>query len=195
MTFFFSVSCNTQRKENYIDKGKAEMAKQNFDEAIKIFTLGIDNNQEKEECYFARGLCYNLIKDYQKSVSDFTNSERLGNSDVKLFTLRGFAYSELGNNELALDDLRKAVLIDPDYYPKNYFNKALLEIRLGKNDDAINDFTIYANKTNDFIAYSERGKVLLYLQKKDEACKDFEKSIELGNKDDFILNLQKSFCN
>jgi tetratricopeptide (TPR) repeat protein len=194
-TFLLFLSFSSQEKENYIEKGKIEMANYNIDEAIKMFTLGIDNNQEKAECYFVRGLCYNLIKDYQKSVSDFTNSEKLGNNDVKLFTLRGFAYSVLGNNELALDDLNKAILINPDFYPKNYFNKASLEMRLGKNDDAINDFTIYANKTNDFVAYSERGKILLYQNKKDDACKDFEKSIELGNKDDEILKLQKSICN
>ena len=186
--------CNSQRKENYIEKSKTEMANQNFDEAIKVFTIGIDNNQGKAEGYFGRGLCYNLIKDYQKAVSDFENSERLGNNDVKLFTLRAYAYSELGKNELALNDLNKAILIDPDFYPKNYFNKASLEIRLGRNDEAINDFTIYADKTNDFIAYSERGKILLYQNKKDDACKDFEKSIELGNQDKAVLELQKSNC-
>lgn len=189
------MNCNSQENKNYLELGKIEMAKQNFDEAIKLFTLGINNNQEKSECYFARGLCYNMIKDYQTSVSDFTNSEKLGNNDVKLFTLRGFAYSMLGNNQLALNDLSKAILIDPDFYPKNYFNKASLEIRLGKDDDAINDFTIYATKTNDFVGYSERGKVFLYQNKKDEACKDFDKSIQLGNSDKEILNLQKSNCN
>ncbi len=188
------MNCNSQQNVKYLELGRAEMAKQNINEAIRIFTLGIGNSQEKAECYFARGLCYNLIKDYNKSISDFTNSETLGNNDEKLFTLRGFAYSVLGNNELALNDLNKAILLNPDFYPKNYFNKASLEIRLGKNDDAINDFTIYADKTNDFVAYSERGKIFLYQNKKDKACKDFEKSVKLGNRDEEILKLQKSNC-
>lgn len=192
---FIFMDCHSQESENYIELGKVEMANQNFDGAINIFTLGIDNDVEKAECYFARGLCYNFIKEYQKSVSDFTNSEKLGNNDVKLFTLRGFAYSVLGNNELALEDLNKAILIDPEFYPKNYFNKASLEIRLGKNDDAIRDFTIYIAKTNDFLGYSERGKILLYQNKIEEACKDLKKSTELGNLDKEILQLQNNICN
>lgn len=191
---FCLFNCKGQEKTDYFQKAKIEMANQNFEKAIELFTKSIDKKQEVAESFFARGLCYNLIKDYKNSVKDFTDSEKLGNDDVKLYTLRGFAYSELGENYLAFDDLNKAISINPDFYPKNYYNRGALEIRLKKAEEAIADFSIYIEKTDDPIAYCERGKVFSYLKKKDKACEDFEKAIELGYSDEEVLQLKNLNC-
>lgn len=192
--FILFLNCKGQEKTHYFEEAKSEMANMNWEEAIKLFSKSIDNNQEVKESYFARGLCYNLIKDFKNSVEDFTNSEKLGNNDVKLYTLRGFAYNQIGKNIEALDDLNKAISINPDFYPKNFYNRGALEVKLNKNEEAIKDFSIYIEKTEDPIAYYERGKLFVFFNKKDEACKNFRKAIQLGHSDDEILLLKNRIC-
>ena len=46
------------------------MANQNFEKAINLFTKAINKKQNTAEAFFARGLCYNLKKDFEKSTED-----------------------------------------------------------------------------------------------------------------------------
>lgn len=166
----------------------------NLQQAIGFFTESIDKNQEVGESYFVRGLCYNLLKDYNNSINDFVHSENLGNrNDDRLYTLRGFAYSQKGESELALKDLEKAILINKDYI-RNYFNRGMLKVRLNKNNEAIDDLNYYLSKSEDPNAYFERGKIHLLLSNKIAACRDFEKAVLLKNNNETLINLKNSNC-
>jgi len=195
--FFFILliftNCYSQN-DNYFDLGKQEIKNQNFDKAIENLSIAISKNQNKSEAYFARGLCYNMIKDYQKSTKDFNSAEHLGIEDVKLYTLRGFAFNQINQNELALKDLNKAIDIDPEFYPKNYYNKGSLEIKLNMYNEALIDFNEYLKREENPIGYFERGKLLLYFGKKNDACKDFETSFNLGNNTNEISELRQKNC-
>ncbi|MFW2134955.1 tetratricopeptide repeat protein [Chryseobacterium sp. TY4] len=195
VNIFFFITCKGQEKQDYFEEGKLEMANQNFPEAISLFSKSIENKTQVSESYFARGLCRNLTKDYKNAVSDFNNSEKLGNNDVKLYTLRGFALNQIEKNAEALEDLNKAISINPDFYIKNFYNRGALEVRLNKLDDALKDFDIYIEQTNDPIAYLERGKVQYYLDNHKKACSDFEYAFSNGIKNEEVLKLKNKICN
>jgi tetratricopeptide (TPR) repeat protein len=186
-----------QKQEDYLKHGKKEMAKNNLNKAIDLFSKSINEKSNLQEAYFIRGLCFNLLKDYDNSIQDFIKSEDLGNNSEQLFTLRSYAYSQKKNNELALADVDKAISINPNFYPKNYFNKAMIEIRLQKYEASLNSLNSYIkNADNDANAYFERGKVLNILKKdSNKVCEDLKKSILLGNNSEELLNLSKKLCN
>ena len=197
--FFFVtllfINCNSQETENYFELGINEMSKKNFDKAIILFSNAIDNDEEKAESYFARGLSYNLIKNFEKSTRDFTSAENLGYNDIKLYTLRGFAYNQINRNDLAIKDIDKAISMDSDYYPPNYFNRAMLNVKLNRNEEAVNDLNIFIEKVgDDSNAYFERGKILLNQNKKENACLDFKKAISFGSTNSELLKLQELYC-
>lgn len=191
---FTLLSC-AQEKGDLIEKGKIEMANQNFENAISLFTEAIAKKQNTAEAFFARGLCYNLNKDFKKSTEDFNSAESLGFNDIKLYTLRGFAFNQINKNELALKDLNKAIELNPEFYPKNFFNRAMLKVIFKKNDEALSDLNEYLKRQEDPIAYFERGKVYLNIQRKEDACKDFEMCLNLGFNNEDLRKLKNSICN
>ena len=190
----FSNGCSSQDNKNYFDLGKQEMKNQNLEKAVEYLSIAIDKNQNKSEAFFARGLCNNLLKKFDNSTDDFTSAEKLGFIDVKLYTLRGFAYNQINKNELALKDVSKAIEMNPEFYPKNYYNKASLEIKLNRNEEALNDFNEYIKREQEPLGYFERGKLFYNLGRNEEACKDFETSLKLGNKSEEILRLKEEIC-
>jgi tetratricopeptide (TPR) repeat protein len=193
-TLLVFINCFSQDNKNYFDLGKLEMKNQNFNEAIKNLSTAIAENQNRAEAYFARGLCYNLIKDYEKSTADFTSAENLGFKDIRLYTLRSFAFDQINDQNLALKDLNKALEIDPEFYPKNYYNRGALQVKLKNYRKALLDFNEYLKREKESIGYFERGKLLLYLGKKNEACEDLKTSFNLGNNTTEILKLTEKSC-
>ena len=85
-------------------------------------------------------------KRFWKINRGFNSTENLGFDDIKLYTLRGFAFNQINKNDLALKDLDKAIQLNPDFYPKNFFNRAMLKIILNKNDQALSDLDEYLKK-------------------------------------------------
>ena len=84
--------------------------------------------------------------------------------------------------------------MNPEFYPKNYYNKASLEIKLNRNEEALNDFNEYIKREQEPLGYFERGKLFYNLGRNEEACKDFETSLKLGNKSEEILRLKEEIC-
>ncbi|WP_435525739.1 hypothetical protein [Chryseobacterium indoltheticum] len=70
----------------------------------------------------------------------------------------------------------------------------MLKVRLSKLDEALVDLNYYLNLSEDFNAYFERGKIYLFKNKKNDACKDFYKAIALGNNNEELIYVQKENC-
>ncbi len=192
--FLLFNACASKKDTQYLQLGKAEMANQHFDEAAKLFTKSIEKNPANAESFFARGLNYNLLKDFESAVSDFNQAEKLGYTDAKLYTLRSFAYNMTEKNDLALQDLDKAIEMDPDSYAGNYYNRAMLQLSLKKPDLAMLDLNKYVEATQNPNGYFARGKIVLGKGDLKSACEDFKRAISFGSTDEELLKISDAIC-
>ncbi len=192
--FILIGSCAAKKEAHYIQLGKQEMANQRVDEAVKLFTKAIQLNPANAEAFFLRGLSHNFMKDYAPAIADFNRAEELQYSDSKLYTLRAYAHGMTGKNEFALQDLNKAIAMDPEAYAGNYYNRAMLYNTLQKPDSAVADLNSYLNIAEDPYAYFQRGKIVLSKGDLTKACEDFKKAVSLGNTDAELLKVSQALC-
>jgi Flp pilus assembly protein TadD len=116
------------------------------------------------------------------------NPLTLWNHELKLFPhsvigylARGLFYADSGQQQRAIQDFDKALMIYPD--PDIYYARGVAYGNLGKHQQAIDDF----NKTiklvpNSKEAYHNRAKAYLMLGNYQEAILNFNKAIELDPK-------------
>ncbi|MCL2481692.1 MAG: tetratricopeptide repeat protein [Spirochaetaceae bacterium] len=100
--------------------------------AIKIYTLLLeqDNTEIKALVYVHRGLAFFAESCYQEALDDFSKALEINSKNAKTLYLRGVTNRMLKNSPAALDDLRKAISLDP-YQPDFWFAKAQLYFHSG----------------------------------------------------------------
>lgn len=75
-------------------------------------------------------------EEYEQVVVQATKGlENAEDLEAPLLFQRSYAYIKLNNNELALDDLEKVVMLDPDMAEAHY-NLAILYIEIGEQEKA-----------------------------------------------------------
>ena len=100
--------------------------------AIKIYTILLeqDNKEIKALVYVHRGLAYFAESYYAEALVDFTKAIEINSKNAKTLYLRGVTNRMLKNSSAALDDLHKAIALDP-YQPDFWFAKAQLYFHSG----------------------------------------------------------------
>ncbi|MCL2706254.1 MAG: tetratricopeptide repeat protein [Spirochaetaceae bacterium] len=100
--------------------------------AIKIYTLLLeqDNTEIKALVYVHRGLAFFAESCYTDALEDFSKAIEINSKNAKTIYLRGVTHRMLKNSPAALDDLRKAISLDP-YQPDFWFAKAQLYFHSG----------------------------------------------------------------
>jgi len=99
--------------------------------AIKVYTILLEqeNSEVRALVYVHRGLAYFNEACYPEALDDFTKALEI-NKNAKTFYLRGITHRMLKNSAAALDDLQKAIALDP-YQPDFWFAKAQLYFHSG----------------------------------------------------------------
>lgn len=129
--------------------------------------------------YFQRGKdCYEK-KDYDCSITNFSNHIELKPSDADAYLFRGIAYGSKGERDLAIKDYDKAV----EFKPENalaYTNRGMDYANKGDYDRAIKDYDKAISINDNFDnAYFNRGLAYYNKGDYDRAIKDNTKTIEL----------------
>ncbi len=116
----------SNRAANYLDLKK-------YDEAISDFSKAIAL-EPKWEFFYNRGRAYMDKGDFQRSIDDNTEAIRRGADSYKPLHNRAIAHHRLGKNQLAIDDLRKALSVSPS--SSAHYNLAYILYRSGKFSEA-----------------------------------------------------------
>lgn len=99
-----------------------------------------------------------------------------------LYSNRGNAKSELGDNKGALADYDSAIRINPQF-AKSYSNRGVLKAELGDNKGAITDFDTAIHLDPQFASpYSNRGQAKAELGDRKGAIADFDTAIRLDSR-------------
>jgi tetratricopeptide (TPR) repeat protein len=84
-------------------------------EAIDMYTTALQyaDDEEKDTIYSNRSLCHQQLYDYRSVVDDCTKSLDHNSNNVKALIRRGIALEALEKYKDALEDMRKALSIEP----------------------------------------------------------------------------------
>jgi tetratricopeptide (TPR) repeat protein len=133
----------TLTEQQYIDAGKAEFPKGNYETAIYLFTAGLQLNPDNPGLYNDRGLCYlkeasskvdaYLRSDVEEAITDFDKAIELNPDFAEAYYNRGLAYYAQGSYynttpfTNAISDFTTAIglLEDPDKIIDAYYNRGL----------------------------------------------------------------------
>jgi tetratricopeptide (TPR) repeat protein len=150
----------------YYNEGLRQAALGNRPEAIKSYTLAIQNypiedSYAKSEAYYNRGVNKRQLDDLRGAIADYTEAIRLRPDYYKAYNNRGFAKMMLEDYTGAIADFTSTIKFD------NY-NSELSNVALGN-----------------------RGLAKLNLGQ--DGCLDLKKAIELGNKQ--VVDTYHQLCN
>ena len=114
-------------EQSYIDQGKAEYHRGNYDAAIYLFNEAIELNPDNEYLYNDRGLCYVAVGDTDLAIPEFSKAIELNSDCVEAYYNRGLAYFEAKEYENAIANYTTAIglLDDPDKLIDAYYNRGL----------------------------------------------------------------------
>lgn len=154
-----------QRGFSKSQEGETLAAAEDFEKAISIDPENADNYNE-------RGLIRLKVEDFQGAVEDFSKAIEIRDDQEYLF--RNLGLAKYNNKDFygAIENYTRAIDIISE------------ELRTHKFDRA------YKFKLTN--AYIMRGASFIALRKSYEACNDFSKSYELGEKR--ALNYLKKYC-
>lgn len=92
-----------------------------YEKAVADYSNLIKSRRNLYASLFQRGRVYYLLNQYDKAIVDFTAVIKADpNSAVKCYMCRGRAFAAKGRTDLALADLKRAVLLDDDYAESFY---------------------------------------------------------------------------
>ena len=120
---------------------------------------------------------------YQESMPLFNQSIDIAPGDYYARYNRGLTELKMNYYMDALKDFDATLMLSAKY-KKVYAARAETKRRLTDYEGALGDYTeAIKNEPSNADLYFERGNVNQLLYKKDSACKDFAKAVQLGKKD------------
>jgi tetratricopeptide (TPR) repeat protein len=199
----------TLTEQQYIDAGKAEYHRGNYEGAVYLFTKGLELNPTNHYLYNDRGLCYLALGDIDEAISDFSKAIELEPDFAGAYFNRGLAYLKAGSKytpegrsslEKAISDYSKAVELKPDYVEAFYqrgvariefihfYDSPFSEAENETFNEALNDFTKALELDETFyLSYAGMGNAYDRYGEFDEAVKWYNKSLE--NEYEILQNL------
>ena len=116
--FLKVIKLNPDNAIGYTMLGVAYFKTNDYDSAVSNLTRAIELKHELAEPYGYRAETYRLMARANLAVQDATRAIEIGGNKRiigKAYSTRAKAYRELGENERAEADLKKAVNLDPVY--------------------------------------------------------------------------------
>lgn len=121
------IQLASAKGETYRMLGLAYLRSQLYEAAINIFTDMIETEPNCTVAYANRAEAYRLSGQYEKAIRDatrVTNYRADPITKVAAYTTRAKVYWKIGQNELAAEDVRASVIVDPRNWFRDWFRYA-----------------------------------------------------------------------
>jgi tetratricopeptide (TPR) repeat protein len=133
------------------NRGVAYLSLRKYDEAMADFSAALKLRPDYPEAMANRGRAYLEKKDFQLAVDELTKAIALKADLAEAYGNRGQAYEGLAEADKALEDYGKAISLSQDL--QAYFNRAMLEMTLGRFDESYGDFKAIVDRSKDDDSY------------------------------------------
>jgi tetratricopeptide (TPR) repeat protein len=174
--------------ELYIDRGRANEAKEDYDAAIKDYTEASRLEPNDPVAFNNRGAVWYVKKEYDKAIKDYNEAIRLSPEYASAYLGRGMCWAEKKEYGKAVKDYTDAIRLDPQD-PDGYTHRGAAWDDQGEYDKALRDFdaAIKLDPRNAF-AFFSRGMTWFNKKDYDRAIADYDRAIEFDPKYSAALN-------
>jgi len=129
----------------YLTRGKINIFKEKFEDAIEDFDRALDLNKttsDKElenNAYVNRGAAYQKLFENDKALADYSKAIELNPENPNVYMYRGFLYYQNADYTTSINDFNTVIEID-EQNPYAYYNRGMAYIKLNDNNKACQDF-------------------------------------------------------
>lgn len=123
----------------YYELGKAELEKEQYQEAINYFDISIKLNPKDLHAYYRRGIAKFELDMYREAIADYDQAMQLNPEIIYIRLERALAKYDHQDYKGAIDDFDKVI----ELYPKfagAYYKRGKAKDAMGQKEDAKADF-------------------------------------------------------
>jgi tetratricopeptide (TPR) repeat protein len=171
-------------KENailFFNRGAAMVFLAEYKDALSDLNTAIKIQPDSAEMYYYKGFCLAELFKYNGAINAYDKAISLKPDYAAAIYNRGAAKGELNRYTEGMADFKVALEKDPELVD-GQINLALSHLGMKEYEEAIKGFNqvITARDNNLGKAYFYRGEAKYELGKKEEACIDYNKALNLG---------------
>lgn len=169
----------------YLSLGKIYAEQLEISKAIANYSLFISLDTTSAEVYYRRAVLYTDQKKWNEALNDWNKTLSI-NESADSYRNRGLTQFQLEEYQLAIEDFRKALLLEPDQ-PYTQINRGYCYYLINKPKKALDDVNAGLNIVpNYYLGHYFKSLILFQLRKKKKSCSSLTRAIELGLKDSGI---------
>jgi type IV pilus assembly protein PilF len=193
----YTRTVKTDTVEFYLGEGFMLLNTGDVDGAEQRFMKALKKRPTSVDAMHGLGIVYLNKRNYKKCVEYFQKVVKASPISYDAFNYLGIAYTEMGEFDIAKENLLAAANAERYKTPENaYVNLAMLEIRQRRYDAAMRYVEKGMEKNSRFAPlYNLKGVVLENQGKLQEAIAAFEQGITLLKEEDptFLLNMGRVY--
>jgi protein O-mannosyl-transferase len=180
ITLWKDVIAKSESKVAYLGLGNASVRKGDYEEAIRIFSKGIEFDSSSKELYHNRANAYRITNNPNGAISDLSVIIKKW-PDANAYFTHGSLLNVNKEWAAALKDLDKAISMDSTQYDF-YWERGVSKYNLNDLHGAINDYSKSLLHNKNPQIYANRGVAYYQGNEKQKACEDWRISSEMGDK-------------
>ncbi len=136
---FFTGSIYSQNSpQQTFDNGLEAFYDGRFQDGVTYFTDYISTNNSDFKGYNYRGLCFQAMKNFPRSIEDFSRVITVTPNNFDGYLNRGNSYYFSNNNEAAMRDYKDAIRLAPKDF-EAYFGMSRVLMKLRRFDEALKE--------------------------------------------------------
>lgn len=117
--FTKAIAFDSKNPFYYAHLGRLYLREKKMQDAINACTISIGMSSQNPAVFYYRGKAYAHGGQFQKAAADYDKAIQLDeNGDIGFYVDRAYAYTQLDLILKALDDLKVAIKIDSDDFPR-----------------------------------------------------------------------------
>ena len=174
---------------DFVERGMEHVRAEQFDCALGACSEALRLDSRLATAYACRGGVLSNTGEFLKALKDFDQALSLQPDNGDFYYSRAQVHDRLGNTDLALADLAKAVALIKSEFGRSvaFALRGRVYQKSGKLDESIKDYSEAIHLAPDF-AFHHANRAEVYFEKKefDKAIADYSEAIRLDPKNPYF---------
>ncbi|MBI5403353.1 MAG: tetratricopeptide repeat protein [Ignavibacteriae bacterium] len=178
----FSGSLSAQTFNELVNQYRELQKESKYEEMIKVLDVMLKKfpDTQPEITYYNRGNTHRQMKEYKKSIEDYTKAIDKNPEYISAYNNRAISYFDLEEYALSVKDYSKVIESKPGNAVA-YYSRGNAYSQLFDYDNAVKDYSKAIEIQPDFAdAYYNRGNKYFGMSMYEEAKSDWEKAVKLN---------------
>jgi tetratricopeptide (TPR) repeat protein len=179
----FNIAIDLQPNNyfNYFIRSLYSTKLKNYPQALADIDRAIQLDPQDATLYYVlRGNIYGYLRQYSRSIVDYTKAIELTPDLAMTYAVRGATYTQQKQYSRSLTDLNKAIQLG-DKNPITYASRGEVYRLQKQSTSALADYTTAIQLNPKYVdAYNERGTIYTDSKQYPEALADYTKAIQIN---------------